>query len=379
MAKKYLSLEGLVEYDSLLKTNLDIALGNYQDALNQISSGTTVVGKAQEATHAESATTANSATEATHAVSADTATRAVNADNADNAAHAVTADSATTAGSATKATQDGNGKVISETYETKADASAKLVEAKEYTDEQIAAIPSSVGKNVTGQEFVINEETVVAENGAEVFNDYEYNIATGWCSHAEGAETTASGEESHAEGYLTIASGMCSHAEGRNAKAEGTYSHAEGHLTTATGEDSHAEGYYTIASGQYSHAEGRSAKAEGTQSHAEGYYTTATGESSHAEGNQTTASGDYQHVQGKFNVADNSGEYADIVGNGTSNTKRSNAHTLDWNGNAWFAGDVYVGSTGGKNKDNGSKKLVTEAELNTKTGVTVKTWTSADV
>ena len=92
MAKKYLSLEGLVEYDSLLKAS-------YQEALNQISSGTTVVGKAQEATHAESATTANSAIEAT---------------------------------------QDGNGKVISETYETKADAAEKLEEAKDYTDEKIA-------------------------------------------------------------------------------------------------------------------------------------------------------------------------------------------------------------------------------------------------
>ena len=25
---------------------------------------------------------------------------------------------------------------------------------------------------------------------------------------------------------------------------------------------------------------------------------------------------------------------------------RSNAHTLDWDGNAWFAGDVYIGGTG---------------------------------
>jgi hypothetical protein len=39
---------------------------------------------------------------------------------------------------------------------------------------------------------------------------------------------------------------------------------------------------------------------------------------------------------------------------------RSNAHTLDWDGNAWFAGDVYVGSTSGSNKDEGSKKLATE-------------------
>ena len=52
--------------------------------------------------------------------------------------------------------------------------------------------------------------------------------------------------------------------------------------------------------------------------------------------------------------------YANIVGNGTSDTARSNAHTLDWDGNAWYAGDVYVGSTSGTNKDEGSKKLATE-------------------
>lgn len=49
-----------------------------------------------------------------------------------------------------------------------------------------------------------------------------------------------------------------------------------------------------------------------------------------------------------------------IVGNGTA-VKRSNAHTLDKSGNAWYAGDVYVGSTSGTNRDAGSKKLATEA------------------
>lgn len=42
------------------------------------------------------------------------------------------AEAATTA---TKATQDASGNVITETYETKSDASAKLTEAKSYTDQ----------------------------------------------------------------------------------------------------------------------------------------------------------------------------------------------------------------------------------------------------
>lgn len=49
-------------------------------------------------------------------------------------------------------------------------------------------------------------------------------------------------------------------------------------------------------------------------------------------------------AQGKYNIVDVEtnveGTYAHIVGNGTSNTSRSNAYTLDWSGNGTFAGTV---------------------------------------
>ena len=47
-------------------------------------------------------------------------------------------------------------------------------------------------------------------------------------------------------------------------------------------------------------------------------------------------------VQGKYNILDRKSPntYAHIVGNGTSNTSRSNAYTLDWQGNGTFAGTV---------------------------------------
>ena len=146
----------------------------------------------------------------------------------------------------------------------------------------------------------------------------------------------------------------------------GTYSHAEGRETTASGPSSHAEGYNTTAKGDSSHAEGQYTTASGQYSHAEGYSTTASGNSSHAEGSHTTASGQYSHVQGKYNIKDSQGKYAHIVGNGTNVSASSNAHTLDWNGNAWFAGDVYTGSTSGVNKDEGSKKLATEEYVGSK-------------
>lgn len=59
-----------------------------------------------------------------------------------------------------------------------------------------------------------------------------------------------------------------------------------------------------------------------------------------AMGNGTVANGADQFVQGKYNVKDTENKYAHIIGNGTSDTARSNAHTVDWNGNAWFAGDI---------------------------------------
>ena len=121
--------------------------------------------------------------------------------------------------------------------------------------------------------------------------------------------------------------------------------------------------------GDYSFAEGSNGQATGTASHAEGNSTTALGGGSHAEGHSTTASSDYQHVQGKYNIPDSNNIYADIIGNGSSYFERSNAHTLDWNGNAWYAGDVYVGSTSGTNKDDGSKKLATEEYVDEKTVV----------
>lgn len=232
----------------------------------------------------------------------------------------------------------------------------------------------------------------------------QHTTASGSDSHAEGTGTTASDTDSHAEGYYTtalgkyshaegnsankfssvvtatnptnaaiitawkrkkfsLAKGASSHVEGNNSLALGGYSHAEGFGTTASGDMSHTEGFYTTVSGVYSHAEGNYTTASGSQSHAEGWNTTVSGNTSHAEGFFTKASGPYQHTQGRYNVEDSAGTYADIIGNGTS-SKRSNAATVDWSGNAWYAGDVYVGSTSGTNKDAGSKKLATEEYVN---------------
>lgn len=82
----------------------------------------------------------------------------------------------------------------------------------------------------------------------------------------------------------------------------------------------------------------------------------ASGDCSHAEGYYTIASSDAQHVQGIYNIEDTENKYTHIVGNGKFEKARSNAHTLDWEGNAWYKGDVYVGGT----SQDDANKLATE-------------------
>ncbi len=170
--------------------------------------------------------------------------------------------------------------------------------------------------------------------------DVNFSVAYGDASHVEGYNTKALSNNSHAEGCGSIAAGSASHAEGFYTDALGDHSHAEGLGSVARGQDSHAEGNNSVAEGSYSHAEGCVTTANGPSSHAEGTSTTANGANSHSEGLGTIATGAAQHVQGLYNIEDTNEKFLHIVGNGTESA-RSNAHTLDRNGNAWFAGNIY--------------------------------------
>ena len=171
-------------------------------------------------------------------------------------------------------------------------------------------------------------------------------------AHSEGYKSEASGANSHAEGHETTASGAGAHAEGDSTVASGSDSHAEGASTTASNMASHAEGGNTTASGTGAHAEGNGTTASGICSHAEGAASVASGTNSHAEGESTIANHRNQHVFGSSNVADPSsavaddpGTYVEIVGNGgsTAHPGRSNARTLDWDGNEALAGSLTLG------------------------------------
>lgn len=138
--------------------------------------------------------------------------------------------------------------------------------------------------------------------------------------------------------------GLRSTAEGIDNTASGMDSHAEGSDTIASGASSHSGGYQTTASGSSSTAIGDNTTASNSNAVSEGESTIASGRNAHAFGLRTTANSKNQIALGKYNVEDTPdpntgyGDYALIIGNGTGINARSNALTVDWDGNLAVAG-----------------------------------------
>ena len=216
----------------------------------------------------------------------------------------------------------------------------------------------SNGKTLATEDYV-NAKDYATKNDVKAAFGHEY-IRTGWDGIGyENGKYLATGTHATIEGHNNRALGIAAHAEGEGVWANGHYTHAEGYGTKATGDFAHAEGVSSVASGQIAHAEGISTTASGAYSHSQGESTVASGHTSHAEGKGTIAAGTVQHAQGMFNIEDTESKYLHIVGNGSGDAHRSNAHTLDWNGNGWFKGDIKVGGTG---QDDENAKILATTE-----------------
>ena len=221
-------------------------------------------------------------------------------------------------------------------------------------------IVNAYGGHAEGKETEVNGQWSHAEGQSTITNGYaahaegQKTIASGNFSHAEGSSTNTNANYSHAEGYNTSTNDVYTHAEGENTNAKRKGSHAEGKGTISEGYYSHSEGLDTVAHGEGSHAEGSKTLSDGNYSHSEGLGTWSYAEGSHAEGNSTIANMMYQHVSGEYNIADDS-QYYVIVGNGTSDTARSNAATISKTGTIWSKEDI---KCGGENQDDATYSLV---------------------
>jgi len=146
--------------------------------------------------------------------------------------------------------------------------------------------------------------------------------------------------------------------------------------TTASGFCSHAEGAYTIAAGSTSHIGGKYNIEDSYDNWPE--WTANTSYKVNDKVKVTTGSGSSQTIQGYICMRANSDStftsikwasqngqmnYAEIIGNGTGISTRSNARALDWDGNERLMGDLYVGC----NADStGGTKVATTTDLTNK-------------
>lgn len=126
-----------------------------------------------------------------------------------------------------------------------------------YTAEEVEALSNNTSFKTINGESILGEGNIEIQGGssgsgvgqnyigyknAEIFNDYQNNIAAGAHAHAEGRETNATGPRAHAEGY--------------SVKVFAADAHAEGRETWCLGSQGHVEGMYGIVFGSVSHLEG---------------------------------------------------------------------------------------------------------------------------
>lgn len=78
---------------------------------------------------------------------------------------------------------------------------------------------------------------------------------------------------------------------------------------------------------------------EGGYSYAEGFNVEASGSYSHAQNNNTIAQGQNQTAIGKYNIADSTSAF--IIGNGASDSQRSNAFSVAFDGNVNIASGAH--------------------------------------
>lgn len=214
-------------------------------------------------------------------------------------------------------------------------------------------------------------DTIFTQNNAPVRFGKSWN-SKNFPSAVQGYNTEATGESSHAEGKNTNANTADLNVSGRYNLTENTYI-----IETQEGTDyyyNNTEVYYSneftfdADTGKFSLVDPQEDVASAISMI--GKYCMTNGSTAsfvtYIKSLKTSYSNRKIYNITKytsFNRGESGGTYALIVGNGNSDDKRSNAHTLDWEGNAWFAGNVYVGSTSGTNKDEGSVKLATEDQL----------------
>lgn len=204
-----------------------------------------------------------------------------------------------------------------------------IVNNVKYTDSMII---TDIDKNVITVDILPFTEINVPPNLA--MDDYSLFVAAkplagevplGWYSSTFGENNWALERSSFTTGKGNRAKGQYCFQHGRDGEAH--------YLCRSGGRSCKAIGHTSEATGNYT-------ETHAPVSFSRGHYTYVGPKASFStvDGAYTKAMSHCQRVFGKYNIPDEKNEYVDIVGNGTSENNRSNAYTLDWKGNATYAG-----------------------------------------
>jgi hypothetical protein len=234
------------------------------------------------------------------------------------------------------------------------------------SDKTVQTAGPSLYFNASNSSFSAGLSTKADKNGAVAMGGWtsaigNYSVALGYNSTASSAGSVAIGSNVEASGgtsvamgygsqatnnsislgYGNLASGYLSTAMGYISGATGYASTAIGNSVNAGGGSATALGYSTFADGDASTAMGQFTQAGGANSTAMGNSTSASGENSTAMGMSTSARGYANTVVGMYNdpilfsplTSPSPGMPLFIVGNGNTNSDRSNALVVFKNGN----------------------------------------------
>lgn len=171
-----------------------------------------------------------------------------------------------------------------------------------------------------GTSITIDEDGTISgagENVLKAYNGYSVNLTRQTANKINGGLCVAAGGYNTLNGYYGFTSG-----------SSNTLSTDNG---TAFGRNNSIYSMVGFTAGDY-------CEVNGYRGAAFGYGACANNQNTFAIGDHTEANSATQFVCGKYNIIDNNETYAVIVGNGEGD--RSNAYTLDWSGNAVFAGTV---------------------------------------
>ena len=255
--------------------------------------------------------------------------------------------------------KDGSVKIIGDVY-----SNDKLLATQENIKEYVSNI---IHYNAEKDSLSFGNMVANATGNTSVAFGY-YTNAIGQYSFAAGANSEARGQGSvalcgavYAKGGYSLAAG------GDNTEATGEYSIALGQGVKATNRAAFAAGARsgnipTEASGIGSCAIGTGVLASGSGSFATGYETKTTERYSMVSGYKNEVPNSYAFATGNSNKTWNQaqavfGQYNDyknkvaadkaylVVGNGTSDTERSNAFVVQADGDVTVAGALRVGGT----------------------------------